>query len=408
MAHFEYQALDNQGQELTGTVEAFNLEQAKSKLAEQNLYVFALTTADNAQKNRGGITGGQKVNFMQQQDNVVAFTKQLANLLRAEIQLGAALEIISQLTVSGPFKKVVQAIYTSIKRGQNFAEALEAHPDYFSKAYVGMIKAGEEGGFLDLTCQRLSQDLENSKQLKSFMITSLIYPVVLVVVTILAVLVMITYVLPKFVAIYENYDQGLPYLTKLLLTISQFLSSYGVWLVLGGGLILGLIYIYYQQHSLFQRQVDQWLLALPIIGNLVKMINLTKIARNLGTMLESGVSLLQALKFSQYVTNNRILKLALSESAKRVQNGNNLAEALDETRVFSPLVIYMVGIGERTGKLPEMLLQLAANLEEDYRADLKKLMKIFEPLIILIMGIIIALIVVAMLMPILKINTISL
>lgn len=407
MAQFEYQALDNQGQEVTGTIEAFNLDEAKSKLLEQSLYVFALTTADSAQQKSLGAAGAQ-VNFMQSQDDVGAFTKQLANLLGAGIQLGAAVEIISQLTTEGPFKELIKEIYNDLKRGQNFAEALEKHPDYFSKAYVGMIKAGEEGGFLDLTCQRLSQDLENSKQLKSFMITSLIYPVVLVVVTILAVLVMITYVLPKFVAIYENYEQGLPYLTKLLLAMSQFVGHYGLWLVLGGSLLVVIIYIYYQQQPILQRKVDQWLLALPIVGGLIQMINVTKIARNLGTMLESGVSLLQALKFSQYVTNNRVLKLALSESAKRVQKGNNLAEAFDQTKVFSPLVIYMVGIGERTGNLPELLLELAANFEENYRTNLKKLMKVFEPLIILIMGIIIALIVVAMLMPILKINTISL
>ena len=406
MAQFNYQAIDNQGQEVTGSIEALNIEEAKRNLQQQNLYVFSLTTAGTSEEQASATE--TQVNFFQQQDDILAFTKQLANLLGAGIQLGEALEIISQLTAASQFNRVVKEIYNSIKGGQNFAEALQEHPDHFSKGYIGMIKAGEEGGFLDLTCQRLSQDLENSKQLKSFMITSLIYPLVLVIVTILAVIVMMTYVLPKFVSIYENYDNSLPYLTKVLLNTSQFLTQYGLWIMLGFILIIGVIYFYYQKNPDAQRKVDQLLLETPVLGRLVAMVNVTKIARNLGTMLESGVSLLKALKFSQHVTNNQVLKNALEESAQRVQKGSNLSEALEQTKVFAPLVIYMVGIGERTGKLPAMLLQLAANFEENYRGSLEKIMKVFEPLIILVMGVIIGLIVVAMLMPILDINTISL
>ena len=146
---------------------------------------------------------------------------------------------------------------------------------------------------------------------------------------------------------------------------------------------------------------------LPVLGSLLAMINVTKIARNLGTMLESGVPLLRALKFSQYVTNNAVLKNALQESARQVKKGSNLSDALEQNNVFSEIVIHMIGIGERTGNLPAMLIQLAANFEDNYRASLEKLMKIFEPLIILVMGVIIGLIVVAMLLPILNINTIS-
>ena len=404
MAQFDYQAIDSQGREVTGSIEALNLSAAKKDLQEQDLYIYELTTAQSSSK--PGAVKSKKINFFQQQDDVLAFTKQLANLLEAGIQLGEALEIINQLSAGNDFNKVVKEIYNSIKGGQNFAEALQEHPSYFSKGYIGMIKAGEEGGFLDLTCQRLSHDLENNKQLKSFMITSLIYPIVLIIVTILAVIVMMTYVLPKFVSIYENYDSSLPYLTELLLTTSRFASQFGLWIMLLFVLLGAGIYFYYQRDNA-KEKIDRWLLQLPVLGSLLAMINVTKIARNLGTMLESGVPLLRALKFSQYVTNNAVLKNALQESARQVKKGSNLSDALEQNNVFSEIVIHMIGIGERTGNLPAMLIQLAANFEDNYRASLEKLMKIFEPLIILVMGVIIGLIVVAMLLPILNINTIS-
>ncbi|MBM7557521.1 type II secretion system F family protein [Halanaerobacter jeridensis] len=405
MAQFDYQAIDEQGQEVTGTIEALDTAEAKRKLQSQQLYVFELKVAGTKPEKEE--VALKKFNLLQQQDHVLSFTKQLSNLLAAGIQLGEALEIIAQLTAASEFSGVVKEIYNSIKGGQNFAEALEEHPEYFSKAYIGMIKAGEEGGFLDLSCQRLSQDLENNKQLKSFMITSLIYPIVLIIVTILAVIVMITYVLPKFVSIYENYDSSLPYLTELLLQTSQFMTRFGLLIGLGLLLLVALIYFYYQQKRA-KEKIDAWLLQIPLLGNLLSLVNVTKIARNLGTMLESGVPLLKALQFSQHVTNNAVLKKALAESSQRVKKGSNLAEALEESKVFSPLMIHMTGIGERTGKLPAMLLQLADNFEESYRGSLEKIMKIFEPVIILVMGIVIGLIVVAMLLPILNINTISL
>lgn len=403
MAEFLYQALNNQGQEIESSLEAENLAQAQRSLEEQNLHVFELKAKEEAEQEQAAAGG---LNFLQGQDELLDFTKQLANLLESGIQLGEALEIISQLTAGSDFNGVVRDIYASLKAGQNFAEALEEHPKYFSDGYIGMIKAGEEGGFLALSCQRLKQDLETSKELKSFMITSLIYPAVLVVVTILAVLVMITYVLPKFAAIYENYDDSLPYLTELLLNISGFISQYGLWIVLFATVAIIAAALYYQRDAA-KKKVDRWLLMVPGLGNLLAMINGAKIARNLGTMLDSGVPLLKALQFSRRVTNNRALKEALSNSAQQVKKGSNLSDALEESNLFAPLLIYMTGIGERTGNLSSMLLQLAANLEEEYRGSLEKLMKIFEPLIILVMGIIIGLIVVAMLLPILNINTIS-
>jgi len=406
MAQFNYQAIDNQGQELTGVVEAPNEQEAKRQLQGENLYIFELGKKDGSSGENSVESSGQ-INLFNQNDSLLVFTNQLANLLTAGIQLGEALTIISKLMSASQFSKVIDNIYSSIKGGQSFAEALEEYPNHFSEGYIGMIKAGEEGGFLALTCERLGESLEESKQLKSFIITSLIYPLVLVVVTILAVIVMITYVLPKFVSIYENYGDSLPYLTEMLLNISQFISQYGliVLLLLGLGCLSS--YFYYRSTA-GRKKIDRWLLRIPILGQLLTMVNITKIARNLGTMLDSGVPLLRGLKFSQHVTNNIIIEAAVAEAASQVKKGTNLADALEKSSVFPKIAVYMIGIGEQTGKLAEMLLQLADNFADDYKENLKKLMKIFEPVIILVMGLIIGVIVVAMLLPILNINTISL
>ncbi|MBM7623782.1 type II secretion system F family protein [Sporohalobacter salinus] len=404
MAQFDYQALDNQGQTVNGVIEGRNLREAKNKLQSRDLHVFEIDKQESQEEDNNSFSG--QLNLFNN-DNLISFTKQLANLLGAGIQLGEALQIISNLMSGTEFSKVVTDIYKSIKGGQSFAEALQEHPQHFSASYCGMIKAGEEGGFLDLTCQRLSQNLESSKKLKSFIITSLIYPFVLVVVTILAVIIMLTYVLPKFVSIYENYGNNLPYLTKILLDISQFISHYGLLILLGIGIIVIGSYFYYQTNA-GKKKVDNWILELPVIGELISIVSIAKIARNLGTMLESGVPLLKGLKFSQHVTNNIIIKEALQKSATRVKKGGNLADALEKNNIFPAVAVQMMGVGERTGKLSEMLLQLADNFEENYKETLEKLMKIFEPVIILVMGLIIGVIVVAMLMPILGMNTISL
>jgi type II secretory pathway component PulF len=405
MPNFRYQAFDKDtGQEKTGEIEAETEEEALKAVQAKDLSVFELEMkgeAKSSQDSRGSFSL-----FNSEKDNLILFTNQLANLLQAGVQLGEALEVAGRLLEAGDFKTAVQEIHSSLKGGKDFAEALADYPQYFSSDYISMVKAGEEGGFLGLACQRLADNLEQRSELKSFITSSLIYPFVLALVALAAIVVMLTYVLPNFSLIYDNYGEEVPAATQVLLDISQFLSSY--WLIIllvGGGVLLGLAIFYQTEQG--KRQVDNLLLELPFTGSLITNLTVIKLSRNMGSMVDSGVPLLRALQVSQHVTTNYLLQQALKQVTTQVQKGNQLSEALEQIEVFPEIVTYMVEVGERTGSLGPMLLQIAENFETKTRKTLDKTMKIFEPAVILIMGVIIGFIVISMLLPILSISDIS-
>ncbi|OCL27224.1 type II secretion system protein [Orenia metallireducens] len=401
MVKFSYKAINDKGQEVKDKMEALDSDDAKKRLAEEGLYLFELKEIDEGSSSTNfSFTLGRK------NENRILFTRQLSNLLVAGVQLGESLQVIIELLKPGNFKDIVEEIYEDLKGGRGFAESLAQYPSYFSKGYVSMIRAGEEGGFLDLTCQRLAKNLEDNHRFKAFITTSMIYPIVLLVVSIMAVVVMLTFVLPKFLSIYENYRQGLPLSTEILLKVSNFLSTY--WLIVFIIPILSFLAIWsYYKTEDGRMKIDELLLQLPFIGEFIIKVEVARISRTLGTMLDSGVNLLKALDISLQVTSNIILQNTLQVAREKVQKGGALSENLDSNGFFPQVAVHMIGIGERTGKLSAMLLQLADNFEEESKSSLEKMMKVFEPLVILVMGTVIGIIVISMLLPMLNINSIS-
>ncbi len=408
MTRYIYKALKETGETITGTVHSSDYQNALTNLEAQGLYPFSL---EEERDRRQVKKNGQKQIFSSlflknKNDNLILFTRQLANLLLAGIQPGEALKKISHLLKPGKFKRIINGVYSSLKGGRDLADCLAEHPDYFSVSYISMIRAGQEGGFLGLTCQRLTQNLEDNRQLKNFIISSLIYPVILLIVAVLAIVVIFTFVLPRFMLIYANYGKSLPWPTRLLLQISSFISSYGIFLMLIICLA-GLISWLYCRSESGKRKLDSLVLRLPLIGRLTKGIAITGISRSIGTMLENGVSLLKAIRVSQYMNSNLIIQEALKEAGLQVKRGGNLSDALNRSGVFPEIATYLIGVGEETGKLDSILIQVADNFERESKDTLEKAMKTFEPVMILIMGVLIGFIVIAMLLPILGINTVS-
>jgi len=401
MVKFSYKAINDKGQEVKGKMEALDTDDAKKRLTKQRLHVFEL---DQIDKESSSATFSFAL--ARKNENRILFTRQLSNLLGAGVQLGESLQVIIKLLKPGAFRNIVVEIYEGLKGGNGFAESLAQYPNYFSKGYISMVKAGEEGGFLDLTCQRLAKNLEDNHRFKTFITTSMIYPMVLLVVSIMAVIVMLTFVLPKFLSIYENYRQGLPLSTEILLKVSNFLSTY--WLIVFIVPLLSILVIrsYYKTEE-GRSKIDELLLNLPFVGEFLIKVEVARISRTLGTMLDSGVNLLKALDISLQVTSNSILQKNLQVAREKVQKGGVLSENLENNSYFPQIAVHMIGIGERTGKLSAMLLQLADNFEEESKSSLEKMMKVFEPLVILVMGTVIGLIVISMLLPMLNINSIS-
>ncbi len=403
MALYAYQAINNHsGKIKEGNIEAKSKSEAIKNLEEEGFSVFKLEQEDQVKAKKSLSTSF----FSSKKSNLLLFTQQLANLLKSGIRLGQALKIVEGLVKDIDFKRVIKEVGDSLVAGKGFAETLANHPDYFATSYVNMVKAGEEGGFLALTFQRLAQNLEDNSQLKSFIISSLIYPAILLVVSIIAIIVMLTYVLPNFTLIYSNYGEELPEATQILLNLSGFLRSNWLMLVIIlSGLIIAMSSYYYSEKG--RRKIDLYLLQIPLVGDLIKGIAVTRICRSTGSMLESGVPLLKSLRVSSNVTSNLILQEGLQEVAIKVKRGSHLSEALDRSEIFPEALPYMVGVGEETGQLADILLEISENFEKSSKKFLDKFMKTFEPLVILFMGVSIGFIIISMLLPILGINNIS-
>ena len=399
---FSYKAVNVDGQTVNGKLVAAGREEALQTLLGKGLHPFSVGEESikfNQMKAFGLLERRQK------EGNLIFFTQQLANLLLAGVRLGEALEIISILLKPGAFKKVVMEVNNSLRSGSHFSASLAEHPGYFSSTYIGMIKAGEEGGFLGLTCQRLARTLESSARFKAFLFSSLIYPFILLVVAIFAVVVMLTYVLPKFMQIYSNYGKTLPWSTRFLLQLNRFLSDHW-WLLIGVLAVLIICLVVYRRTAYGRRQLDEFRLKLPVVGKLSIALAMTEICRSIGTMLENGVSLIKALNVSCHISNNQVFQTALVEAGVEVERGKHLSEALAKTGVFPATVVALTGIGEHTGKMGTMLQQAADHYEQEGKESLEKVVKTFEPVLILTMGLIIGFIVISMLLPVLGISVI--
>src|SRR5690554_4303209 len=339
MSEFDYRGYNAQGEEVSGVVTADEREQVLDELEEKGVYPFELNLRNegkadlNAGKNRSG--------------ELILFTKQLASLLSAGVRLGEALELIARMLKPGPFKEVVMALHNSLTSGLGFAEALKKYPRYFSPAYINMIKAGEESGYLGVTCRRLARSLEERKELRSFIISNLFYPAVLMLTALMAIIVMLTFVLPRFVAIYDSYNQSLPWITEIFLLFSSFLGRYGLLILL----LLSLIFFLsraYTKSAKGRSRLDRLLLDLPLIGDLLTGMEVCRLTDTLGSMLKNGVPLARSLEIVKDLSINTCFRKAVGSTTLRVRRGGYFSEALESTGVFPGPAIHLVGVGEQT------------------------------------------------------------
>ncbi|MFW5972253.1 MAG: type II secretion system F family protein [Bacillota bacterium] len=404
MVEYNYKYYNDIGDVVEGVIDADAREDAVARLSSQDIQPFSVELRKEAGSEN--ISSSSSMNLRSKRSNIILFTRQLANLLLAGVQLSQALLIIERILNKGSFKDTVHDIHESLKSGRSFAETLAKYPSYFSDTYVSMIRAGEESGFLGLTCKRLAANLEEEDELKSFVTSSLLYPAILLLVSIVAIVIMLVFVLPRFVTIYESYNQALPYLTQVLLNVAGFLTTYG-WFILGaiGSGIVGLWFYYQTEQG--KETFHRFFLKVPLIGSLVSEIETYRICVSLGTMLDSGVPLLKALRIVEQIAGNIYFRRAVATVWSKVRRGTHLSESMRNT-VFPDMAIYMVGVGEQTGELSDMLIDISDQYEKEYKNRLNRVMRLFEPFIILFMGVSIGLIVIAILLPILGISNIQL
>lgn len=395
MAIFSYKATSIQGSVVEGVIEASDEKTAIEKI--RNSGFIPLKVSISKEEVKKGLSLKSK------KGNLILFTTELSSLLSAGLPLDRSLNILSEISEDKYMKGIIQSILKSIREGKSFSEALQKHPDTFPRIYINMIRAGEAGGVLNIVLDKLNEYLESSKELKDHIFSAMIYPTILLFTGSISIIILLTYVLPKFSVIFSEIGSALPLPTEILLSVSNFLKSFW-WLI--GGLILSGFFLF----KLYIRKPSgryKWdSLKLKLFKDIIIKLETARFCRTLGTLLKSGVPLLQALNNSKEVINNQLIASAVDIVSKGAKEGQGVFIPLQRAKVFPDLALSMIKVGEETGQLDEMLVKVAITYEKSLRLTIKRFISLLEPFLILFMGLLIGFIVIAILMAIFSITEI--
>jgi len=390
---FSYRATTMEGAIVEGVIEAVDDKSAIERLKNTGIIPLEVISPKEGIKKR--------ITLRSSKGDLLIFTTELSALLGAGLPLDRSLNILSEISGSREMKDIIQSILKSIREGNSFSDALQKHPRVFPRLYINMIRAGEAGGVLDVVLDKLNEFLESAKALKDHILSVMIYPAILVLTGGASIIVLLTYVLPKFSVIFAELGGSLPLSTKILLTLSNTLKSY--WWIVLSIIIMG--YVILKRYTKTDTGRYKWdSFKLKIMGEVIRKLETARFCRTLGTLLKSGVPLLQALNNSKDVINNKVIASAIDTVSAGAKGGKGIAVPLSDTKVFPQLALSMIKVGEETGQLDSMLLKVATTYEKSLNESIKRLTSLLEPVMILIMGMVIGFIVISMLMAIFSIT----
>lgn len=419
MAAFRYKAVNRSGAMDAGTIEATDERAAQRTLRSRGLTPLNLVpTTDAAPQGSsaagassfGGSTaartplfGGESKQVTRK--DVLRFTAELSVLLKAGLPLDRAIKVQIDSAPEGAMKTLLSGLLDSLKGGKALSVGLETRTDVFDSFYINMVRSGEASGSLATVLAELAAYLERSRAIRSSVVSALIYPAILAAVAVISIFVMLGFVVPEFEALFEDMGDALPLLTEMVIGLGDVIAAWG-WLLLllavGGGFLM--------RRWLATEEGQQWRdrrsLALPVLGGIVNRYEVAQFSRTMGTLLTNGVSMLKAADIAIGTVRNSLVREALASIAPAIKRGGRMSETMD-ARVFSPVAIQMVRVGEESGSLDDMLLQLAQVYENEVEAEIKRALTLLEPILILGMGGVIAVIIVAILMGILSVNQLA-
>ena len=405
MPVYLYRAADRRGQTIDGVMEASDARAVVERLHKEAYY--PIRVAPHVERRAWLSIGGGGGGRVRQRD-LLALTQQLATLFEAGMPLDRALAILEELAPNARSKTIVSDLLRSVRGGASLSDALaKHHPRPFSRLYINMVRAGEKGGVLEVTLRRLAEFLEARAAFRDAIATALAYPLVITLVGSGAIVFLLTFVIPRFSAIFSDLGQAIPLPTQILLSLSAAVQGYW-WAGIAAVLLAILGWRMWTGTPEGKLQWDQTVLSLPIIGPLTLKVETARFARTLGTMMRSGVPVLGAMAVVGDMMSNQIVGRWVERVSDTVKRGGTIAAALTEHARFPALAVHMVRVGEETGRLEEMLLKVADTFEGDVRVELKRVIGLLEPAIILVMGVLVAFIVVAMLLAIFSINELPL
>lgn len=335
--------------------------------------------------------------------DVANFTRQLSDLLRSGLTLAKALGVLVQQTENERLRDIIKNLRSEVQGGSTFSAALAKHSRCFPDLYCSMVRAGEVGGLLDEVLERLADFQESELETRSRIISSLAYPAIMVLVGVGVIIVLITFVIPRFVTMFEDMEQALPTPTLILVSISAAVKKF--WYILVGVLVaLSFAYKRLMSQEEERFRIDGLKLRVPVYGSFILKNEVGRFSRTLGTLLANGVPILKALEITRAVVRNGVIAHEVAEISQNIREGERLSDRLGETGIFPPVAVNMVAVGEETGSLEETLLRVASTYEKETERTLKTLTTLIEPLMILVMGAVVGFIVMAMILPIFQLS----
>ena len=401
MAAFEYQALDARGKTAKGVLEADNARHARSLLREQKLAPVSVTLASQQEKLLA--SGKQWFKRKISASELALLTRQLATLVEAALPIEGALLAVAEQCDKPRLKNMMMTVRSKVVEGYSLAEGLAEFPHVFDHLFRSMVAAGEKSGHLDQVLNRLADYTEQRQHMRNQILMASIYPVVMVVVALAIIGILLSFVVPKITEQFEYMGQQLPALTRFMIGASEFVQSYGIWLVLAIVLAVSLWQRLLKKPAI-RLNYDRRLLGFGIIGRIVSSINTARFARTLSILNASGVPLLEAMRISADVLSNSHMKNSVAEAAARVREGTSLRTALEQTKLFPPMMLHMIASGEKSGQLDGMLERAANTLDREFEMTMTVSLEIFKPVIVIILAIVVFLIVLSILLPILELN----
>ncbi|WP_369854384.1 type II secretion system inner membrane protein GspF [Candidatus Thalassolituus haligoni] len=398
MAAFLYQALDAKGKQLKGVIEADSARQVRQKLRDKGWMPLSVESTSVKQKSSAGGRGpGMSV------PDLALLTRQLATLIGAGLPIDEALRALSEQTGKAKIKAMILAIRAKVLEGYTLAKALAEYPKAFPHLYRSTVSAGEHAGHLDGVLNRLADYTEARQSADQKIKLAAMYPLILSIVAIGIVVGLLTYVVPDIVDVFVKNGQELPALTQFMLDLSHLITDYGLYILIA---VVAAVLLFGQamRSPVFRGKFHAFMLAIPGIGGFAKDANTARFGSTLAILTSSGVPLVEAMRIASQVVENIPIQKALAEATVEVSEGGSLHKSLDHTGYFAPIMLHMIASGENSGELDAMLAKTAQQQETTLENTVSAMVKIFEPMMLLTMGAIVALIVAAIMMPILELQ----
>lgn len=400
MPAFEYTAIDSAGSDVQGVLEGDSARQIRQQLRSSGLVPMSVDEVSKKNKTRRN-----KFSFNKNisRTELALVTRQLTTLLEAGLPIEQALSDISNQTRNYKLQTVLHAVRSRVAEGHSLAHSLAEYPDVFPEIYQKTVDAGEQSGHLHMVLERLADHSEKQQQMRQKIKLALFYPLMLTLIAFMVVTLLMTYVVPRVIRVFETTGQDLPAITHFLINTSDFFRNNGLLMIL---ILVAVIYLFRQalKKTSFKFSWHQLLLVTPLVGNIIRSINTARFSRTLSILIGSSVPILESLRISAQLLSNLPMRQAVESATTNVREGSSLRDALEQTGYFPNITLSLIGSGESSGKLESMLDRAAESHERDVESTLSILLSLFEPLLILLMGGIVLVIVLAILLPIFELN----